>query len=432
MKSVIFNDKKVLSTYDFDNIEVDEFWNKSSAKEARMHSIHNYPAKFPAFIADKAIEYALPFFNNKINCISDVFCGCGTVALESRIHGIDFWGCDINPVATLIAKTKSDIYSVQTLKKFEKQLYDEIDTQLSQGDDYANANERIRYWFDKDNYKKLSAIKRSIYQIPNNKYRRAFLCVFSSILKASSKWLTKSIKPQIDPEKSPVDPIVTFKSSVSKFISIVEKEQKNNAARIEIDNCNFITKKKFPTVDLIITSPPYVTSYEYADLHQLSSLWLDYVDDYTELRKGTIGSVYNSEDYYFDLIDLNETASCVVQALYNEKSVGNAKTKSVARYYVDMQTASKNCFKMLSDRGIACFVIGDTEYKGVKIENAKHLVESLLDAGFKNVIVSKRRISNKTLSPYRDESGKFSSDSNKREVYHEEYVIIAHKKEIKK
>ena len=432
MKSVIFNDKKTLPTYNFDSIEVDEFWNKSSTKEARMHSIHNYPAKFPAFIADKTIEYALPFFNNKINRISDVFCGCGTVALESRIHGIDFWGCDINPVATLIAKAKSDIYSVQTLKKYENQIYYMLDNELSQSDDYANANERIKYWFDEDNYKKLSAIKRCIYHIPNNKYRRAFLCIFSSILKASSKWLTKSIKPQIDPEKFPVDSIVAFKSAVSKFISIVEKEQKDNDARIEIYNCNFITKKIFPTVDLIITSPPYVTSYEYADLHQLSSLWLGYVDDYTELRKGTIGSVYNSEDYYFDLIDLNGTASCVVQALYNTKSVGNAKTKSVARYYVDMQTASKNCFKMLSDRGIACFVIGDTEYKGVKIENAKHLVESLLDAGFKNVIVSKRRISNKTLSPYRDESGKFSSDSNKREVYHEEFVIIAHKKEIKK
>ena len=131
-----------------------------------------------------------------------------------------------------IAKTKSDIYSVQTLKKLEKQLYDEIDTDLSQGDDYVNANERIKYWFDEDNYKKLSAIKRSIYQIPNNKYRRAFLCIFSSILKASSKWLTKSIKPQIDPEKSPVDPIVTFKSSASKFISIVEKEQKNSGRAI--------------------------------------------------------------------------------------------------------------------------------------------------------------------------------------------------------
>jgi hypothetical protein len=30
------------------------------------------------------------------------------------------------------------------------------------------------------------------------------------------------------------------------------------------------------SVTLVITSPPYVTSYEYADLHQLTSIWLGY------------------------------------------------------------------------------------------------------------------------------------------------------------
>lgn len=70
MKSVIFKSKDSLSQYDFDSVEIDEYWNKSMAKEARMHSIHNYPAKFPAFIADKAIEYALPLCNNKISCIT--------------------------------------------------------------------------------------------------------------------------------------------------------------------------------------------------------------------------------------------------------------------------------------------------------------------------------------------------------------------------
>ena len=117
MECVVFNDKAKLSNNDYDGIVIDEFWNKSSSREARMHTIHNYPAKFPAFIADKAIAYALPYFNNSIKRVSDVFCGCGTVALESRIHGIDFWGCDINPVATLIAKTKSEVYSVDICLK---------------------------------------------------------------------------------------------------------------------------------------------------------------------------------------------------------------------------------------------------------------------------------------------------------------------------
>lgn len=431
MDCVAFNEKAKLLECDFDGIMIDEFWNKSSVREARMHTIHNYPAKFPAFIADKAIEYALPYFNNSINRISDVFCGCGTVALESRIHGFDFWGCDINPVATLIAKTKSEVYSIDTLKRIEKQFINVIDDLQSDKVDYENANERIKYWFDEEQFIKLSTILQFIDQLPNTKYKQAFRCLFSSILKATSKWLTKSIKPQVDPHKIPVDPIVAFKESLTRFILIVEKEQIYNLANITIENCNFITKKKLPQTDLIITSPPYVTSYEYADLHQLSSLWLGFTDDYKQLRKGTIGSVYNSENYYFDLIDLNETASSVVQALYKAKSIGNAKTKSVARYYVDMQAASRNCYRMLAENGVAFFIVGDTEYKGVKIENAKHLAEALLEAGFKSVRVSKRRISNKTLSPYRDEYGKFSSDANKRKVYHEEFVIIAHKRGIK-
>lgn len=424
-----FSDKEEVLEYDFNRIALDDFWNKSLIKETRMHSIHNYPAKFPAFIADKMIEYAKPYFNGSIGVISDVFCGCGTVALEARRHGIDFWGCDINPVATLIARTKSELYSVDTLKKYEQEVIKRIDNTLIREISYEDANDRMKYWFDEEQYKKLRVIKNSIDLLPNSKYRRAFTCVFSSILKASSKWLTKSIKPQVDPEKQPLDPIIAYKEAIARFISIIENNQVINSAVVRIDNCNFITKRALPKVDLIITSPPYVTSYEYADLHQLSTLWLGYNDDYTALRKGTVGSIYNIEDYYLDFMDLNTTASKVVRGLHQTSSVCNSKTKSVARYYVDMQKAVGNCYNMLAENGIACFVIGDTEYKNIKIENAKHLVETLLDVNFRYVNVAKRIISNKTLTPYRDEAGRFSSDERKRKVYHEEYVIIAHKTE---
>jgi DNA modification methylase len=33
------------------------------------------------------------------------------------------------------------------------------------------------------------------------------------------------------------------------------------------------------TVDLIITSSPYALSYEYAELYELSNIWLDLADD---------------------------------------------------------------------------------------------------------------------------------------------------------
>ena len=43
---------------DYNMIKVDAEWNDSEKAELTMHTIHAYPAKFPAFIASKAFEYA--------------------------------------------------------------------------------------------------------------------------------------------------------------------------------------------------------------------------------------------------------------------------------------------------------------------------------------------------------------------------------------
>ena len=45
-------------TYDISNVQVEEYWNLGETPELKMHSLHAYPAKFPAFIADKAIRLA--------------------------------------------------------------------------------------------------------------------------------------------------------------------------------------------------------------------------------------------------------------------------------------------------------------------------------------------------------------------------------------
>jgi DNA modification methylase len=177
-------------------------------------------------------------------------------------------------------------------------------------------------------------------------------------------------------------------------------------------------------VDLIVTSPPYVTSYEYADLHQLSSLWLDYTDDFRTLREGTIGSLYHNSDFYKNIKSLNNTGEEIVFKLYNKDK---KKAKSTAKYFVDIQRSIKKSYEMLKENGIALFVIGNTEYKTIKINNAKHLIESMLNVGFVDIEITKRKISNKILTPYRDKEGKFTTDKNSRKAYAEEFIIIGKK-----
>ena len=143
-------------------------------------------------------------------------------------------------------------------------------------------------------------------------------------------------------------------------------------------------------VDLIITSPPYVTSYEYADLHQLSTLWLGHTDDFRSLRKGTIGSIHHNA-IGGNTKYLNKTGVDIVNKL---SVLDKSKSRAVARYYLDMQKAVEICCRMLSDNGMAFFIIADTEYKGSKIENSRHLAETLKEH-FRRVLITKRKISNK-------------------------------------
>lgn len=405
------------------DIVVDEEWNFSDNNEYLMHTLHAYPAKFPAFIASKAFEYAEEEGVN-VRTVSDVFCGCGTVALEAKVQGKDFWGCDINPVATLIAKAKSATYNIMTVEKYYLSIQHMIKELSVASLLYQQANERLQYWFTENSYIELYKIKAAIEQcIPNGKYKTAFLCLFSSILKASSRWLTKSIKPQVDPNKKEVDVQKIFAFQYKKFLRAVkELEVLNSNSKITINNKNFLRICSLPKVDLVITSPPYVTSYEYADLHQLSSLWLNFADDYRDLRQGSIGSVYNSQNFQLEVDELNSIGQSIVKKLL-DSGKATSKVRSVARYYLDMQRVVEQCGNMLNKGGMAFFVVGDTEYKGVKIMNSEHLIQSLRNTGFSDIKLAKRRISNKLLTPYRDESGKFSSDKTQRTIYHEELII---------
>lgn len=418
--------EQVIQT-DFSNIPIDPFWN-TGGRENKMHRIHAYPAKFPAFIATKVMEFAKKESDKEIDSVADIFCGCGTVAFESRRSGVAFWGCDINPVATLIAQAKSSSYQTRRLNRYLEEILGNFEDQPCQNA-YANAPERLAYWFKKQQYNDLYRIKSAIRAtIPSdNKYARFFYCAFSNILKSTSVWLTKSIKPQVDPHKIPADVRAMFVKQCRLMVSAYD-ESKNDLVKetqAEIVTENILNPNlKLPNVDLLITSPPYVTSYEYADLHQLSSLWLEYALDYRDLRKGAIGSKHQDFNFEREVKHLNDVGHDIVFRLINEDK---AKARSVAKYFLDMQKVAQQAYQMLNASCYGFFVIGNTEYKGIRIDNAKHLCQALQNAGFNEVFVTKRKISNKILTPYRDSKGRFTTDKTGRKVYAEEFIIAGRK-----
>lgn len=400
-------------------------WDFGDRKEDPIHRIHAYPAKFPAFITTKALQYAEQQGVN-VSVVADVFCGCGTTAVEAKRNGKNFWGCDINPVATLIARVKTHHYRDEALARYLADIQDEFRRVTPGRADRAGIGDRIRYWFDERNIEDLLRLDQAIRRMTpaGGPHRKFFLCGFSNILKPTSRWLTKSIKAQLDPDKSPRRVMEAFENQ----IALMRRANRENhfstpCPRIRIRTRNFLAPEEPESrADLIVTSPPYVTSYNYADIHQLSTLWLGYASDYRALRKNMVGNQVGVQAPAAAEI---ETFSAAGKASYSDLlQVEPYKARSIARYFLDLDKAVVKCRRMLNDGGMVVFVIGNTGYKGVQIDNREHLVHCMSRANFREVETVPRKVSLKIMTPYRDARGRFTRDARQRRVYGEEFVVI--------
>lgn len=410
----------------FHQIEISHFWTKEYVKDLKMHKIHWYPAKFPSFLVNLAFIHAKEN-GIQIENVVDFFCGCGTTAVESKRSNYNFWGCDINPVATLIAKVKSTIYDENKLNELFRIILEKYDNKFISITSEFVIKERICYWYPEAQIIKLERLLLAIRDSAEGEYLDFFLCAFSNILRGCSRWLTKSIKPQIDPHKTLADVIESFNKQFNLMIKANNELIKyaiGATSNIVVENQSiFDNHNKYDFADLIITSPPYVTSYEYADLHQLSTLWLGCIEDYRQLRKGTVGSLYNA-NFNADLNCINEIGQNIVNEL-NDKV--KEKAKSIFKYFYDLKKIAEQSFEILKNNSVAYFVIGNTQYNGVIIDNAKYLSSCLLDAGFLQVEAFRREIGTKNLTRNRDSKGKFTTDPNARKVYNIEHVLVAKK-----
>ena len=402
-------------------------WTDPDGPEHRMHRLHSYPARFPAHVVHRALNHARER-GIMVQRVADPFCGSGTVPYEAAARGLDFWGCDINPVATLIAQVKCSAPDPARFLDLAGSVMARSASAPHEPDLPPPAIARLRPWFEASQFETLARLRNAIALEVGEAGEDAssLLCAFSAILKGSSLWRARSIKPSRDPSKKFTPALATFERQCRLMASAwtADDVRPLTSAEIVRGDVAHVAGPAEP-VDLIVTSPPYATSYEYADLHQLSALWLGYAQDHRELRSGVIGTASRRADLNRALGELNAVGAQVVFSLFDKD---RALAEAAATYFLDMQRVARRCRCFLRPGGLAVFVIGNTSSQGVRVDNANHLVESLLDAGFADVRVARRRISNKLNTPYRSPDGRLSSSATETSIYAEEYVLMAQRR----
>ncbi len=415
----------------FSKTQIDPSWafaDKSRKDTAYItHGYHRYPAKFIPQIVSRLAEK----YTKKKDLIIDPFGGCGTTLVESKVLGRRSIGVDINPVAVLITKVKkTPLQPFDILEEFAAimeriKLYKE-DTKLDLPD-----HEKIDYWFKPEQKRKLTFLLKEINKVKDIDIKDFFYCGFSNILKNCSIWAQGSSKPTRDFDKKPSDPFVVFNRQIramvkgnSSFLDIIkENDSKNIPCDVKCADARSIPVKD-NSVNLVVTSPPYVTSYEYADLHQLTVLWFNYVEDFSDFRKRFIGTSYHAEKS----IDLN---SKIAEDIINKLEEIHKKTsREVATYFSEMNQVFTEMHRIIKPNGIISIVVGNTKLKKVEILNGEVFVDQLQNLGFTIEDIIKREIPSKILPSARDENtGQFvkASNSNKVFCYPTEYILVMKK-----
>lgn len=393
------------------------------------HGYYTYPAKFIPQLASSVINE----YSKKGDIVIDPFLGSGTTLVEAIVNGRIGIGTDINEIACLVAKVKTTLIDSDTLHN----AFDELMLKMNFYSDAeictdSNLPERVDYWFKPHIKNKLWVMMNYISSIEDTDIRDFFLVAFAQILKSCSIWLQKSIKPTRDLNKKEIDPLYKFGWQVKRMLKkhkqfnelLGDEVIKNNASYRVVKNT---TSKNIPCesekASLILTSPPYVTSYEYADLHQLPSLWFGFFEELSDFRKKFIGSSFRERDR----INIkSKIAYDIVEALGKTK-----KSTGVANYFADMLESFLEMKRVLRKGGKAAVVIGNTKIKGVDILNAEVFKEQFENIGFKTHKVIHREIPSKMLPSTRDpRNGRFTKATNTKKtlVYPTEYVLIMEKK----
>jgi DNA modification methylase len=410
-------------------VSVSKDWAFSDSRSTNnlTHGYHRYPAKFIPQIVQKLIET----YTVEGDKIVDVFAGCGTTLVESKIHGRRSEGVDINPVAQLITKAKINPINPRVLDTEIKKVLLAIKSFNPANDKMIEKHPRIDYWFESEAKQKIAFLYEIILDIEKEKVRDFLLCGLSNIFKNCSKWLQSSTKPQVDPDKKISEVFFSFEFQIKRM------QKKNNefyetlkASGLLRSSCSIKladarkTKIRSNSANAIITSPPYVTSYEYADIHQLTGYWFDYISDITSFRKDFIGTFYsNNRDF--------ETQVPIARDIVDKMMpISKKKAGEIANYFNDMYNVAKEMHRILLPGGVVCLVIGNTMVKDVEIKSAEGFAEILSQQGFEIEEVIKREIPTKLIPTIRDtKTGKFTTLDNKDKkfVYPEEFIIIGRK-----
>jgi DNA modification methylase len=258
-----------------------------------VHGFHAYPARMHPTTAERLIRR----FSNPGDTVLDPFCGSGTVLVEAMLAARRAVGVDLSPLAVSLARLKTtprDAREREAIVAAAQSVAALADTRR---ENRAGASQRYPpedvAAFDPHVLLELDSLRVGIRSQKGPAVREALELVLSAILVKVSRRRSDTSAAEAPRRIAAGFTARLFARKaaelarrVAQFAALLPTE--TAAPIVLVDDASRLRTVAASTVDAVITSPPYVATYDYSEQHAMRMRWLGL--DKRALELGEVGA----------------------------------------------------------------------------------------------------------------------------------------------
>jgi hypothetical protein len=281
--------------------------------DSLTHPLHTYPARMHPATARALVELCFETEHAEPRVVLDPFCGSGTTLVEGRAAGLDVIGSDLNPLAVRVARAKTWVSDKNRLDAFRKQGsqisaaafeegkaarradYEPRPIRVPKGVNAAAREEEIGEWFAPHVRRELEFVAGAIDELraEDEEFAELFSVCLSSILikcsKRNSDTSSKIVKRNIG-RGMPARWFGERVELLCEGLIDLHKAGAVGSVRVLEGDARKLGEGGIASgsVGAIISSPPYVGTYDYVDHHRLRLAFLGL--PFADFEKSEIGA----------------------------------------------------------------------------------------------------------------------------------------------
>lgn len=355
-------------------------------------------------------------YQNINNCLPKLcvepFCGSGTTPLELQKLNINCKSFEVSPFMYNLSKVKmTTSYTVNSFNKYYNKVQNYLNNPID--DVYSlvtlNASRRIvqkegldKWNFDKETMDGILDIKYIINTFKNKKYEQLFTIALASILLEVSNVYRNG--KCLSYKKNWKDQHFSREDVHSKFlkklndvflpdIKTLNQYKKNRKLLSNAKDCylgdvrkNLNKKVADNSVDLVITSPPYLNSRDYTDTYMVELRVLDYIKNDAQirkLRKNTIRSHVQVKWHKCNSLNIQSLKKSIAKLEQNKEKLWNDSLINMIKgYFEDMDTLFSILYNKMKSGGLIFFNVANSSYNNVEIHTDEIISEIAETNGF--------------------------------------------------